>query len=32
MPGFAALVDPTGTVVAALPDHREGTLLVDLPF
>jgi predicted amidohydrolase len=31
MPGLAALVDPTGAVVAALPDWREGTLLVDLP-
>jgi predicted amidohydrolase len=30
-PGFAALVDPSGTVVAALPDWHEATLLVDLP-
>jgi predicted amidohydrolase len=30
-PGLAALVDPTGTVVSALPDWHEGTLLVDLP-
>jgi predicted amidohydrolase len=30
-PGLAALVDPTGAVVAALPDWREGTLLVDIP-
>jgi predicted amidohydrolase len=30
-PGLAALVDPTGAVVTALPDWREGTLLVDLP-
>jgi predicted amidohydrolase len=30
-PGLAAVVDPTGTVVAALPDWREATLLVDLP-
>jgi len=30
-PGLAALVDPTGAVVCALPDWREGTLLVDIP-
>ena len=30
-PGFAALVDPSGAVVASLPDWREGTLLVNLP-
>jgi predicted amidohydrolase len=30
-PGLAALVDPTGAVVSALPDWHEGTLLVDLP-
>jgi predicted amidohydrolase len=30
-PGLAALVDPTGAVIAALPDWREGTLLVELP-
>jgi predicted amidohydrolase len=30
-PGFAALVDPAGAVVASLPDWREGTLLVNLP-
>ena len=30
-PGLAALVDPHGTVVTALPDWHEGTLLVDLP-
>jgi predicted amidohydrolase len=30
-PGLAALVDPTGTVVTALPDWHEATLLVDLP-
>jgi predicted amidohydrolase len=30
-PGLAALIDPTGTVVAALPDWHEGTLLVDVP-
>jgi predicted amidohydrolase len=30
-PGLAALVAPDGTVVCALPDWREGTLLVDLP-
>ena len=32
VPGYAALVDPRGTVVTALPDWREGTLLVELPF
>jgi predicted amidohydrolase len=31
-PGIAALVDPTGEVVARLPDWREGTLVVDLPL
>jgi predicted amidohydrolase len=30
-PGLAALVDGNGNVVTALPDWREGTLLVDLP-
>jgi predicted amidohydrolase len=30
-PGLAALVDPTGAVVASLPDWHEGTLLVELP-
>ena len=30
-PGLAALVDPTGAVVARLPDWREGTLVVDIP-
>jgi predicted amidohydrolase len=30
-PGLAALVDPTGAVLTALPDWHEGTLLVDLP-
>jgi predicted amidohydrolase len=30
-PGFAALVDPNGDVVRALPDWHEGTLVVDLP-
>jgi predicted amidohydrolase len=30
-PGLAALVDPMGAVVCALPDWREGTLLVDIP-
>jgi predicted amidohydrolase len=30
-PGLAALVDPNGRVVAALPDWRAGTLLVDVP-
>jgi predicted amidohydrolase len=30
-PGLAALVDPTGTVVNALPDWHEATLLVDFP-
>jgi predicted amidohydrolase len=28
-PGLAALVDPNGDVVSALPDWREGTLLVE---
>ncbi|MCU1426926.1 MAG: nitrilase [Actinomycetia bacterium] len=31
-PGLAALVDPSGAVTARLPDWREGTLLVDIPF
>ena len=31
-PGLAALVDPNGDVVSALPDWHEGTLLVDLPL
>jgi len=30
-PGLAALVDPSGTVVTALPYWHEATLLVDLP-
>jgi predicted amidohydrolase len=30
-PGLAALVDPTGAVVARLPDWREGTLVVEVP-
>jgi predicted amidohydrolase len=30
-PGLAALVDPDGAVVSALPDWNEGTLLVDIP-
>lgn len=30
-PGLAALVDPNGDVVSALPDWHEGTLLVDIP-
>ncbi len=30
-PGLAALVDPNGDVVRALPDWREATLVVDLP-
>jgi predicted amidohydrolase len=30
-PGLAAVVDPSGSVVAALPDWHENTLLVDLP-
>jgi predicted amidohydrolase len=30
-PGLAALVDPSGAVVSALPDWNEDTLLVDLP-
>jgi predicted amidohydrolase len=29
-PGLAALVDPHGTVVCALPDWHEGTLLVEI--
>ena len=29
-PGLAALVDPTGEVVAQLPDWRPGTLVVDV--
>jgi predicted amidohydrolase len=31
-PGLAALVDPSGTVCARLPDWREGTLFVDVPL
>jgi predicted amidohydrolase len=31
-PGIAALVAPTGEVVARLPDWRPGTLTVDLPL
>jgi predicted amidohydrolase len=30
-PGVAALVDPTGTVCAELPDWHEGSLIVDVP-
>ena len=30
-PGLAALVSPKGSVVARLPDWREGTLTVDIP-
>jgi 8-oxo-dGTP pyrophosphatase MutT (NUDIX family) len=30
-PGIAALIAPTGEVVARLPDWRAGTLVVDLP-
>jgi predicted amidohydrolase len=30
-PGIAALVAPTGEVVARLPDWRPGTLVVDIP-
>ncbi len=30
-PGWAALIGAEGTVVAELPDWREGTLAVDLP-
>jgi predicted amidohydrolase len=30
-PGLAALVDPTGAVVARTPDWHEATLLADLP-
>jgi predicted amidohydrolase len=30
-PGIAALVAPSGEVVARLPDHRAGTLVVDIP-
>lgn len=31
-PGIAALVAPTGDVIARLPDRREGTLVIDLPI
>jgi predicted amidohydrolase len=31
-PGIAALIAPTGEVVARLPDWRPGTLIVDLPL
>jgi predicted amidohydrolase len=31
-PGIAALVAPSGEVVARLPDWRPGTLIVDLPI
>lgn len=31
-PGLAALVAPSGEVVARLPDWREGVLVVDLPL
>jgi predicted amidohydrolase len=30
-PGLAALVDPTGAVVARTPDWREASLVVDIP-
>lgn len=30
-PGGAALIGPTGSVVAALPDHCAGTLVVEVP-
>jgi predicted amidohydrolase len=30
-PGWAALVGPAGSVVAELPDWREGALVVDIP-
>ena len=30
-PGLAALVDPSGTVVATTPDWREGALVVEIP-
>lgn len=31
-PGIAALVDPSGEVVARLPDGRAGELVVDIPL
>jgi len=31
-PGLAALVDPTGSVCAELPDWRAGSLVVDVPL
>jgi predicted amidohydrolase len=31
-PGLAALVDPTGTVCAELPDWRAGSIIVDVPL
>jgi predicted amidohydrolase len=31
-PGLAAMVSPTGEVVARLPDERAGTLVVDVPI
>jgi predicted amidohydrolase len=31
-PGIAALIAPTGEIVARLPDWRAGTLVVDLPL
>jgi predicted amidohydrolase len=31
-PGIAALIAPNGSVVARLPDWREGTLIVDIPY
>jgi predicted amidohydrolase len=31
-PGLAALVDPSGDVVAQLPDRRPGILVVDVPL
>jgi len=30
-PGIAALMAPTGDVVARLPNWREGNLIVDIP-
>lgn len=30
-PGIAALISPDGSIVARLPDWREGTLIVDVP-
>ena len=30
-PGWAALFDPHGELVAELPDWQEGVLIVDIP-